>query len=128
MAMQRRGFTLVELLVVMAIIATLLTIALPRYFGSVQRAKETTLRQTLSVVRDAIDKFYADHARYPQDLEELERRRYLRALPVDPLTDSASTWVLVPPPAAGARGGAGVYDLHSGSDLKAADGTAVASW
>ena len=125
--MRRRGFTLIELMVVMAIIAVLLTIALPRYLGSVDRAREATLKQTLAVVRDAIDKFHADQGRYPNELLELQRMRYLRAVPVDPMTDSDATWVLTPPPAA--RGPLGnVYDIHSGSAAKAQDGSAYAQW
>jgi general secretion pathway protein G len=124
---RRRGFTLIELLVVLAVIATLLSIALPRYFTSLDKAREATLRQSLAVVREAIDKFYADRARYPMDLQELERSRYLRAVPVDPMTDSAATWVLVPPPAGSGAQGA-VYDLHSGAAMKALDGSDVASW
>ena len=124
---RQHGFTMVELMVVMAIIATLLSIALPRYLGSVERAKEATLRQSLSVVRDAIDKFYADNARYPQDLQELERARYLRSIPVDPMTESAATWQLVPPPGGGAKQG-NLYDLKSGSTAKAIDGSLLSSW
>ena len=118
-----RAFTLIELLVVMAIIATLLTIALPRYFGSVERSKEATLRQSLAVMRDAIDKHYADTGRYPETLEELVSKKYVRALPVDPVTESATTWVTVAPPE-GAKGG--VYDVKSGAPGKASDGTAFA--
>ena len=126
--MRKKGFTLIELMVVMAIIATLLTIALPRYLGSVDRAREATLKQSLSVVRDAIDKFYADNARYPSDLTELEKMRYIRAVPVDPMTDSASTWTIVPPPSTAAVQGSGVYDIKSGSNAKAADGSDVSTW
>jgi general secretion pathway protein G len=118
-----RGFTLIELLVVMAIVATLLTIALPRYFGSVERAKEATLRQSLAVMRDAIDKHYADTGRYPDALEELVAKKYIRSLPVDPVTESASTWITVAPPE-GARGG--VYDVRSGAAGRAASGGAFA--
>ena len=118
-----RGFTLIELLVVMAIIATLLTIALPRYFGSVERSKEATLKQSLAVMRDAIDKHYADTGRYPDALEELVSKKYIRALPVDPVTESAATWVIVPP-AEGTKGS--VYDVKSGAPGKAGDGTAFA--
>src|SRR6185312_426091 len=88
----RSGFTLVELLVVMAIIAVLLTIATPRYFNSVERSKEAVLRQDLNVMRDAIDKFHGDTGSYPRDLAELVEKRYLRAIPVDPLTESSETW------------------------------------
>jgi len=126
--MRQRGFTLIELLVVMAIIATLLTIALPRYLGSVERAKESTLKQSLAVVRDAIDKFYADQGRYPNELAELESRRYLRVVPVDPLTDSNSTWQIVAPPEGGGSKRGHVYDVKSGSTARAADGTPVSNW
>lgn len=125
--MRRRGFTLIELMVVMSIIALLLTIALPRYFNSVERAREATLRQSLAVMRDAIDKFHADHGRYPNELADLERLRYLRALPVDPMTDSRTTWVASPPPAGRALAG-NVYDVHSGSPAKGLDGSEVARW
>ena len=107
----RRGFTLIELLVVMAIIATLLTIATPRYFDHLARAREAALRETLLVVRDAIDKFHADTGRYPAELGELVSRRYLRKLPLDPVNDSVDTWEIVPPPG----DGAGVWDLRSGA-------------
>jgi general secretion pathway protein G len=134
--MRRRGFTLIELLVVMSIIALLLSIALPRYFNSLDRAREATLKQSLAVMREAIDKFHADRGRYPEELAELARERYLRAVPVDPLTDSSATWVLTPPPAgrAGRTGRTGdtaagsVYDVHSGSDARALDGSEVARW
>jgi len=107
----RRGFTLIELLVVMAIVATLLTIAVPRYFAHLDHAREAALRETLFVVRDAIDKFHADTGRYPLELDELVSRRYLRALPVDPITDSRDSWTLIPPP----DEPNGVSDIRSGA-------------
>lgn len=112
--LRRRGFTLIELLVVMAIIATLLSLALPRYFGSVDKSKEVTLMQSLSVMRDAIDKFYADNGRYPEQIADLVERRYLRSLPVDPITESTETWIVIAPPAAAAVKG-NVYDIKSGA-------------
>jgi len=118
--MRRSGFTLIELIVVMAIIATLLTIALPRYFGSVERSKEVTLRQSLNVMRDAIDKFNADTGRYPEKLEDLVEKRYIRAIPLDPITESVETWVIVPVPSAMAQGA--VYDIRSGAKGNASDG------
>lgn len=121
----RRGFTLIELLVVMAIIATLLSIAVPRYFGSVKRAEEATLKQNLALMRDAIDKHYADTGRYPDSIQDLVTRRYLRALPVDPTTGTTEEWVTVPPanPELGR-----VYDVRSGSTQSARDGSAFSTW
>ena len=121
-----RGFTLMELMVVMAIVASLLTLALPRYFNSVERSKEAVLRQDLAIMRDAIDKFYADRGRYPTALEELAEKRYLRKVPVDPFTDSAVSWAVVAPPDADAA--AGVYDVRSGAAGRSLDGEAYESW
>ena len=116
-----RGFTLIELLIVMAILATLLTVALPRYFGSVERSKEVTLQQSLSVMRDAIDKYYADQGKYPETLGDLVQARYVRAIPIDPVTGHAETWVTVPPPD-GPLSRGGVYDVRSGAQGKSVDG------
>lgn len=118
-----RGFTLIELLVVLAILVLLLTLAAPRYFHGVDRAREAALRQNLSVTRDALDKFHGDLGRYPDSLQELVDRQYLRKVPVDPLTESAETWTVVPP-----AGGQGIYDLHSGAEGTAKDGSAYADW
>lgn len=120
------GFTLMELMVVMAIIATLLTLALPRYFHSVDRSREAVLRQDLQIMRDAIDKFLADRGRYPLTLDELADRRYLRKVPPDPITESPDTWVVVPPPTGETR--EGVYDVRSGAPGKSLDGEAYESW
>jgi general secretion pathway protein G len=122
-----RGFTLIELIVVFAILALLVSIAVPRYFAHVDRAKEATLKQDLSVMRDAIDKFYGDKGRYPDDLAEMVSQRYLRSIPVDPITESGGTWVtLPPPPEAEAKGE--VYDIKSGAEGTAADGTEYREW
>ena len=120
------GFTLIELIVVMAIIASLLTIALPRYFHSVQRSREAVLRQDLAIMRDAIDKFLADRGRYPATLEELAEKRYLRKIPPDPITESASTWQAIAPP--DPTSDAGVYDVRSGASGKSLDGEAYENW
>jgi general secretion pathway protein G len=114
------GFTLIELMVVMAIVATLLTLVTPRYFDHLDRAREAALRETLAVTRDAIDQFHADHDRYPGTLEELVNKRYLRQLPLDPITDSRDTWVLVPPPprVEGGLPEGAVWDLHSGAAVE----------
>lgn len=121
----RRGFTLIELLVVMAIIATLLSIAAPRYFGQVDVAREKALLQSLEVMRDSIDKFRADTGKYPATLTELVEKRYLRKLPVDPITESAETWELVPPPDPNESG---VWDVRSGARGSGRDGRPFAEW
>ena len=120
------GFTLVELMVVMAIIATLLTLALPRYFHSVERSREAVLRQDLHIMRDAIDKYLADRGRYPQTLDELADKRYLRRVPPDPITDSVATWITLPPPEGEVRDG--VYDVRSGAPGNSLDGEPYESW
>lgn len=119
------GFTLIELLVVMAIIATLLSIVAPRYFDSIEKAKEAVLRQDLKIMRDAIDQFYADFGKYPLDLEELVDRRYLRSIPIDPMTESKTTWMVMPSPNEDEEG---VYDVHSGFTGRALDGTFYEEW
>ena len=119
------GFTLIELLVVLAIVALLLTIAVPRYFGSLDRSKEAVLKEDLFQMRDAIGKYYGDKGKYPETLEALTGEKYLRRIPVDPMTDSATTWVPVTPPPDD-RGTAGVSDVKSGAQGKTADGTPYA--
>lgn len=120
-----RGFTLIELMVVMAIIALLVGIAAPRYFQSVERAREGVLKTNLNLLRDAIDKHYADTGRYPETLDELVSKRYLRSLPRDPVTSASDTWVAVPPPPAELGR---IYDVHSGSEATALDGSAFNTW
>ena len=119
----KRGFTLVELMVVMAIIALLLALAMPRYFNHLENAHEIILRQDLAVMRDAIDKYHGDKGRYPDSLDELVSERYLRALPVDPITEHPDTWQMVAP--SGDEAGA-VYDIKSGAPGNASDGSAYA--
>jgi len=120
-----RGFTLIELLVVLAIIATLLALAAPRYFQHVERSREVVLRENLAVARDAIDQYRADKGTWPESLETLVEARYLRTVPRDPITDSAETWLIVPPPEQDSPGG-GVYDLKSGAEGRTLDGQAYA--
>lgn len=115
----RHGFTLIELLVVLAIVALLLTLAVPRYFQSIDTTKETILLENLRITRETIDKYYGDTGRYPESLEELVEKKYLRALPIDPMTDSADTWILVSPEE-GAKGN--VYSINSGAQGNARDG------
>jgi general secretion pathway protein G len=121
----RRGFTLIELLVVMAIVATLLLLVSPRYFHRVDASREIVLRDNLRSVREVIDKFYGDNGRYPDTLQELVDKKYLRTLPVDPITDSATTWEILPMPE-GYKGA--VYDIRSGATGTARDGKKYAEW
>jgi general secretion pathway protein G len=119
------GFTLIELLVVMTIISLLLTLAVPRYFHSVEKSKETVLRDNLSIMRESLDKYYADTGRYPDELGDLVTKKYLRSLPRDPITESTTTWVIVAP--ADASKGA-IYDIKSGAPGQARDGSLYADW
>ena len=120
-----RGFTLIELLVVMAILAMLLSIAAPRYFESLGRAQEAALHTDLRVLREAIDKYRADTGQWPDGLQRLVEQRYIRAVPIDPVTDSAATWVLVAHPDGFTPG---VYDVKSGATGNARDGSGFATW
>jgi general secretion pathway protein G len=111
--MQKKlGFTLIELMVVLTVIALLLSVVVPDYVGRLKRAEEAVLQENLTVMRDALDKHYADAGRYPSSLEELVAKRYLRSIPKDPFTQSASSWVPVPP--ADPKKG-GVFDIQSGA-------------
>lgn len=123
--MRRGGFTLIELLVVLAIIATLLMLAVPRYFSSIDKSKEAVLKENLYQMRDAIGKYYADKGKYPESVDVLATEKYLRKVPLDPMTESATTWVVVPPEDA-QKGG--VFDVKSGAPGKAIDGTAFVDW
>ena len=105
-----KGFTLVELMVVLTIIALLLSVVVPDYVGRTKRAEEAVLKENLMVMRDALDKHYADAGKYPGSLEDLVTKHYLRSIPPDPFTQSAATWVAVPP--ADLNKGS-VYDVRS---------------
>jgi general secretion pathway protein G len=91
-----RGFTLIEMLVVMTLIAMLLTLAVPRYFSALDSGRLNVQRQNLATMRDAIDKFFGDKGKYPDSLEELVTKRYLRQVPIDPVSEAAD-WVVVAP-------------------------------
>ncbi|MEO8418552.1 MAG: type II secretion system protein [Methylophilaceae bacterium] len=122
---QREGFTLIELLVVMTIIATLLTLAVPKYFSSVQRSKEAVLKQDLTLIRESLDKYYGDVGKYPDTLDDLVTRKYLRSIPRDPVTESESTWVTIPPEDLD-KGV--IYDVHSGAEGNGANGAPYKEW
>jgi general secretion pathway protein G len=126
MVMKRAfGFTLIELMVVFTIIALLLTLAVPRYFGSVDKSKEAVLKENLNQMRDAISRYYADKGKYPESLDSLAADKYMRKVPLDPITDSTTTWQIVRPddPQKG-----GVYDVKSGAPGKGRDGNEFSQW
>lgn len=118
---RHRGFTLIEMLVVLSVIGLLLSLVAPAYLHHVDRAQELTLKQNLKTVRNSIDQFHADRGRDPAGLEELVSMHYLRDLPLDPVTDRTDSWVLV-------QMDGGMHDLHSGAPGKATDGSTYASW
>jgi general secretion pathway protein G len=122
---ERRGFTLLELLVVMAIIATLLTIAVPRYIGSLQRSREAVLKQDLTTLRTSIDKYYGDTGKYPRTLALLVEKHYLRSIPVDPIARAADKWILVN---SDDPEDTGVKDVRSGAEGFAENGEPYVSW
>lgn len=124
--MRTRGFTLLELLFVLLIVALLAGIVGPMLVGSISRARESTLKEDLYVLRKAIDDFYADNGKYPGELADLVDKRYLRGIPADPVTERRDTWITVR--AANDRGQGGIVDVHSGSGLAANDGTSYRDW
>ena len=119
------GFTLIELLVVMAIIATLLSLTMPRYFHSVDKSKEAALQADLNGFREAIDKYYSDTGKYPDALDDLVTRKYLRSIPPDPITESNQTWLVVAPE--GSALGK-ISDIKSGAPGNAMDGRPYGEW
>jgi general secretion pathway protein G len=123
--MKTKGFTLIELLVVLGIIALMLTLAVPRYFPSIDKSKEVVLADNLRNLRAVIDQYYGDTGRYPDSLDQLVEKKYLRELPVDPVTDSAGTWIIIPPED-GSKGG--VYNIRSGAPGNDRSGKPYSEW
>ncbi|RFP09643.1 MULTISPECIES: type II secretion system protein [unclassified Duganella] len=123
--MKTKGFTLIELLVVLGIVALMLTLAVPRYFPSIDKSKEVVLADNLRNVRQVLDQYYGDTGRYPDSLEQLVEKKYLRAMPVDPITDSDTTWIVVPPEDTG-KGG--VYNIKSGAPGNDRSGKPYSDW
>jgi general secretion pathway protein G len=120
-----RGFTVIELMVVLAVIGLLMGVVVPRYFQHIDRAKESTLKHNLFVLRDAIDKYFADNGKYPESLVALADAKYIRAVPEDPITQRKDGWTLVAPTNKDLDG---VYDVKSSAPGNARDGSAYAQW
>jgi general secretion pathway protein G len=118
------GFTLIELLVVLAVLAMLSSLVAPRYLARMDEAKETVLRQNLIGIRVALDQFYRDKGRYPETLDELVSQRYIRSVPIDPITKRLDTWLLIPPK----ESSKAIFDIKSGANQRARDGSEYASW
>lgn len=120
------GFTLIELIVTLSIVALLLSIVVPHYAGRVSRAEEAVLRENLLLMRDALDKHYSDAGKYPEALGDLVSKRYLRSIPSDPFTRRPDTWLVVAPPSP--QGASGIFDVRSGSPATGSDGRPYAEW
>jgi general secretion pathway protein G len=123
-----RGFTLMELLLVLLLVALLAGLVAPVVTGGIQRARESTLKEDLYALRKAIDDYYADMGAYPPELEELVKRRYLRRIPADPVTEKRDTWVLLRSEDDKAGKGSGILDIRSGSPERASDGSYFKDW
>jgi general secretion pathway protein G len=125
-----RGFTMIELLVVMVLIVILATIGMTQYRSSVIHAREATLKEDLFRMRDAIDQYYADKGQWPSTIDALVSDGYMRKVPEDPFTKSTSSWQTIPaePDANNPTAEAGIYDIKSGSEDTALDGTKYSEW
>ncbi|MCT9423623.1 type II secretion system GspH family protein [Acinetobacter baumannii] len=120
---KKNGFTIVELLVVLAIIALLLSIVVPRYIDKIDESKEIALRQNLSSLRHSIDKFYADKGYYPEKLNDLVEKRYLREVPIDPITGERQWRTIID-----LQEGHGIYDVSSFSNNMGSDDKRYSEW
>jgi general secretion pathway protein G len=125
-----RGFTMIEMLVVVTLIIILAGLGMVQYRNSVQAAKEAALKENLYRMRDAIDQYRADKTKYPASLADLVSEGYLREVPTDPITKSKDTWTTTAaePDALNPSGAVGIYDVKSGSELTALDGTRYSEW
>ena len=126
----QRGFTLIELMVVMAIVSVLIAISVPIYQKSILRAKESVLRSNLASIRNMIDEYTVDKQKAPDSLQDLVTEGYLRQIPQDPMTGQSDTWKIImeETPIGGTNSSPGIYDVRSGSDKKSLDGTSYSDW
>jgi len=126
----QRGFTLIELMIVISIIVILISAAMPMYNQSIIRAREAVLRDDLFTLRSVIDQFTLDKQRAPQSLDELVQEHYLKAIPKDPFTNSSETWQVTQEDTIMSvdQTQPGISDVHSGSNLVGSDGSAYSSW
>jgi general secretion pathway protein G len=127
---RRRGFTLIELMIVMAIIAILMSVAIPIYSHSITRAKESVLQSNLFTLRTVIDEYTYDKQKAPQSLQDLVSDGYLRQVPIDPMTNSADTWKVIPEDASNQvnQTEPGIFDVRSGSDKTSSQGNPYSDW
>lgn len=125
-----RGFTLIELMIVMAIISILLAIAIPIYNKSILRSKETVLRNNLFTLRTMIQEYTVDKQHAPATLDDLVSEGYLRQVPIDPITGSNSSWktIMEDTPAGGSNQAPGIFDVESGSNKVSLDGSNYSDW
>lgn len=126
----QRGFTLVELLIVLSLISILAAMGVVQYRNSVQLGREAVLKRDLFAMRDAIDQYYADKGKYPASLDALVSEQYLRRIPEDPFTKSSDTWQTIPaePDPGNPSAEPGIYDVKSGAQGQALDGTSFSDW
>lgn len=126
----QRGFTLIELMVVISIIVILMSVAIPRYQASILRARETVLRDDLYTLRSVIDQYTLDKQKAPQSLQDLVDAGYLKTLPMDPFTNSRETWVPITDDSimSADQTQPGIIDVHSGSEQKSTEGSTYSSW
>ena len=123
-----KGFTLLELLIVVALIAIITALAVPQFRHTPQKAKEAVLKEDLYTLRDVIDQHFTDKGKYPATLEDLVESGYIRKVPVDPITGSADTWQLEMAEMEEGEDAGGIYDVHSGASGTALDGTNYSEW
>lgn len=125
---QTYGFTLIELLLVLLLITLLASLVAPVVIGGIQRARESTLKEDLQVFRKSIDDYYADTGTYPTTIDELVQKRYIRRVPIDPITEKRETWVFIRTEEDKSGKSGGIIDVRSGSKERANDGSYFKDW